>query len=80
MFSFGVRWIGDELAVDPTNPNRADRSGKRNVGNTKRCRGAVNGENVGIVFAIRTQKNRDDLGIVKISLGKKRAERSIDHA
>ena len=80
LFAFGVCWISDELTVHPTDPNRPDRSDKWNVGNAKRRRGAVNRENVGIVFAIRTKQDRDDLGIVKISLRKKRPERPIDHA
>src|SRR5437762_2308964 len=80
LFAFGVCWISDELTVHPTDPNRADRSDKWNVGNAKRRRGPVNRENVGIVFAIRAQQDRDDLSIVKISLRKERPERPIDHA
>ena len=57
LFALGVRRVGDELPVHATDPNRADRSGKRNVGNAKRRRRAVERENVGIVFAVRAQED-----------------------
>ncbi len=75
-----VRGVGDELAIHAADAHSADRAGKRNVGNAKRCRSAIKGENIGIIFTIRAEKQTDDLCIVKISLLKKWPQRPIDHA
>ena len=56
LFALGVRRVGDELAVDAADAHGADRAGKRNIGNAKRGGGAVDRENIGIVFAIRAKQ------------------------
>ncbi len=78
--SFVVGRVGDEFAIDPADPDRADWAGKRNVGNRQRRGGAVDRENVGIVLAIRAEQDRDDLRVVKITSRKERAQRTIRHA
>src|SRR5438477_2965269 len=80
LFALRMRRVRDELPVDATDADSTDRSGKRNVGNAKCCRRAVERENIGIVFAVRAQEKADDLGIVEITLWKERPERPIDHA
>ena len=72
--------IGHELAIDPPDAHRADRARKRNIRNAQRSRGAVERENIGIVLPIGAEQDRDDLGVVKISLRKKRPERAIYHS
>src|SRR5882724_5147305 len=75
-----MRQVSNKLPIDATNPNRADRTGKRNVGNAKRRRRAVERENVGIVFAVRAKEQADYLRVVKITLLKKWPERPINHS
>ena len=75
-----VRWIRDELAIHATDTHRANRSGKRNVGNTQRGRRAIDRENVGIIFSIRAEEQADDLGVVEISLRKERPKWPIGHS
>src|SRR5207244_10161246 len=53
--------------------------GERNVRNRQRGRGAIDRENVGIVLAVRTEQDRDDLRVVKVTLWEKRTEWPIDH-
>ena len=72
--------IGDELAIHSPDADRADRPRERNVGNGERGRGAVDRENIGIVLAIGAEQHRDDLGVVKITGRKERAQRPIGHA
>ena len=72
--------VGDELAVDAADAHRADRAGKRNVGNAERGGGAVDRENIGIILAIGAEQNRDDLRVVKVTRREKRPQRPIGHA
>ena len=74
-----VRRVGNELAVDATDADGADRAGERNIGNGERGRGAVDGENIGIVLSIRAQQQGDNLSVVEITRGEERAERAIRH-
>ena len=62
--------VGDELPVHPADADGADGPGKWNVGNGQRGRRAVDGENVRIVLAVRTEENRSNLGVVKVTGGK----------
>ena len=72
--------IGDELAVDAADAHRADRAGQRNVGDAERGGGAVDGEDVGVVFAVGAEEQGDDLGVVEVALGEERTQRTVGHA
>ena len=67
LLALGVGRIGDELAVDAADAHGADRAGERNVGNAERGGGAVDRENIGIIFAVGAEQDRDDLRVVKIT-------------
>ncbi len=51
-----VNRIRHELAVDAADAHRADRPGKRDVGNTECGARAIDEEDVGIVFAVRAEE------------------------
>ena len=80
LLALGMSGIGNELAVYSADANRADRTGKRNIGDAQRSGSAVDGQNVRIILAIGTEQNADDLGVVKISLRKERPKRPIGHS
>ena len=65
-----MRWVGNELTVDASDAHRTDRTCERNIRNTKRGRCAIDCKNVGVILTIGTKQDRDDLGVVKISLRK----------
>src|SRR4029453_12692911 len=46
----------------------------------KCSRGPVERQDVGIIFTVGAEQNRDDLRVVKVSLWKERSKRPIDHA
>src|SRR5213083_3146240 len=72
--------VSDELAVYSAYANGADWTGKWNIRNAQRSGCAVERKNVGIVFTVGAEQNRDDLGVVKIPLWKERPKRPVDHA
>ena len=78
--AIGVTGIGNELAVDPANPDCADWSLEWNVGNAQRCGSAVDRQNIRIILAIGAEQNGNDLGVVKVALGKKRTQWPVGHA
>ena len=55
---FGVRRIGDELAVDAADAHRAERAGPRNVADHQRGARADDAQNIGIVLAVGAQHAR----------------------
>ena len=72
--------VGDKLALDTTDAHRPDRAGERQV-TDHQCRGgAVDREDVRVVIPVCTQQQSLDLHLVKIALGKQRADRSIRDA
>ena len=80
MHAIGVTGIGNELAVDPANPDCADWSLEWNVGNAQRCGSAVDRQNIRIILAIGAEQNGNDLGVVKVALGKERTQWPVSHA
>ena len=72
--------VDNKLAIDAADANGADWACERNVRNTKRGGGAVDRENVRVILTIRTQEERDDLGVVEVALGEERAQRTVGHA
>ena len=80
LLALGVGGIGKELTVDATDADRGDRLLKRNVRDAEGGRGSVNGEDVGINFAIRGEEDADDLRIVEVVLREEGAERTVGHA
>src|SRR4051794_39786746 len=59
LLALGVSGIGDELTVNASDANRADRSGKGDVGDGQGSRGSIQGEDIGIVFTISAQEKAD---------------------
>ena len=57
LLALGVRWVGDELAIHTTDAYGADRAGKWDVRNCEGGGGAVDCENIRIVFAIGAEKD-----------------------
>src|SRR5438046_134980 len=53
--------VRDKLAIDATDANGANRTGKWNVGNAERCGSAIDCENVRIVLPICAEQNGNDL-------------------
>src|SRR5262245_59422422 len=80
MHAIGVSGIGNELAVDAADPNRTDWSLERNVGNAQCGGGAVDRQNIRIVFAIGAEQNGNNLSVVKVALRKERAQWPVGHA
>ena len=76
LLTLGMGRVGDELAVDTTNAHGPDWAVERNVGNAERGRGAVDRENIGIIFAVGAEQDRDDLRVVKITRWEERPERA----
>ena len=75
-----VGGIGDELAIDASHANRADRSRERDIAHTERCGCAIDREHVGIILSIRAQENGDDLGVVEIAGGEEGTQWAIRHS
>ena len=65
---------------DAADAHRADRAGERDVGDHERGARAVDGEDVGIVLAVRAEEHGDDLRVVEVALGEERAQRAVRHA
>ena len=55
---------GDELAVDPAQPDGADRAEERDPGQEQRGRGADHREDVGVVLAVGRDRPGLDLDLV----------------
>ncbi len=76
----GVRRVGDELAVDAGDADGTDGAGKGDVGDHEGGGGAVDAEDVGIVFTIGREEGGDDLGVVEVALGEERPQGAVGHA
>ena len=74
LLPLGMGRVGDKLAVDTTDAHGPDRAIKRNIGNAERGRGAIDRENIGIIFPIGAEQDRDDLRVVKIARRERAAE------
>ena len=75
-----MRGVDDELAVDASDAHRADGSSERNVGDGECGGSAVDAEDVGIILAVRTEQEADDLRLEEIILREERAQRTVGHA
>ena len=75
--AFVVIGVGDELAIDASDANRAQRTAPRNVADHQRCRCADDAENVRIVLAVRAEQDGLDLDFVIPALGEERANRAV---
>ena len=80
LLTLGMGRIGDELAVDTTDAHGTDWAVERNIGNAERGGGAIDCENIGIIFAIGAEQDRDNLRVVKITRREERPKRPISHA
>ncbi len=72
--------VHDEVAVDEPHPDGADRALEGNSGQAERRRGAIHGEDVGIVLLVARDGQADDLHLVAEHLGKERPDRPVDQA
>ena len=75
-----VRWVGDELAVDASHADRADRTLERDVADAERRRGAVERQHVRIVLLVRREDGQDHLHVIPIALREERADRPVGEA
>ncbi len=78
--ALAVGGIDDQLAVDHPDADGADRVVEGDLGQRQRRRGAVDGEDVGVVLAVGREHEGDDLRLVEVALGEERAQRTVDEA
>ncbi len=74
---FGVGRIGDELAFDAADADRAERAVPRNVADHQRGGRADDAEDVGVVLAIGAENDGLNLNFVIPALGKERTNRTV---
>src|ERR1035437_3206507 len=74
---FGVGRIGDELAFDAADADRAERAVPRNVADHQRGGRADDAEDVGVVLAVGTEDDGLNLNFVIPALGKERTNRTV---
>ena len=72
--------IHDEFPVHLSDPDGGDGSREGDVGDAKGGGGPVDAENVGIIDAVGTEQEGDDLGVVEVAFGEKRTEGTVRHA
>ncbi len=75
-----VGGVGDELAVDAADAQRAQRAVPRNIADGQRGRSADDGQDVGIVFAIGAQENALHLDFVEPAFGEEGADGAVGQA
>ena len=78
--ALGVGRVDDELAVDLTYAHCADGAVERNVRERQRCAGGVDADDVGIVFLVSGEDQRDDLRLVAEAFREERADGAVDLA
>lgn len=72
--------VGHELAVDTSDPDRAQRAGPRDVADHERRRGADDAQNVRIVLAIAAQQDALHLDLIEPPLREERPNGPVGHA
>ena len=72
--------IGDELAADATDADRADRAHEGDLADAERRRGAVERQDVRIVLLVGREDRQDDLDVVVVALREERAKRPVGEA
>ena len=76
----GQRRVDDELAVDASDPNGADRAQEGQRRDHQRGRGPVDAEDVVRGDEVRRQRRADDVHLVLVALRPERPDRAVDHA
>ena len=76
----GAGRVHDELAVDKTDADRADRAVERQVGEHQRGRGADHRKHVRFVHAVGGEQHAGDLDFVEEPFREQRPDRPVDHA
>ena len=71
--------VDDEVAVELSDPHRADRRRHGDLGDRDRRRGAVHRQDVVGVDVVHRHRLADDLGLVVPTLGEQGADRPVDH-
>ncbi len=74
------RRIDSQRAIDETDPRGADRPHERDARQSQRRRTRDHGHNIGIVVEVMRKHRRDNLRLVAITVGKQRADRTVDQA
>ena len=74
-----LRWIDDELTVDPADAHGSNRAFERNVRDAQGGGGAVDAEDIRIIDLVSAQEQGDDLGVKEIILGEKRTQGAVRH-
>ena len=78
LHKLGLRWIGNELSVDPTYTCGGNRSIKGNIGQYERGRRTHDPHNGGVILLIEGKNRCNHLGLVFVSLREKRPYGSVD--
>ena len=73
-----VGGVDDEFIVDQADAHRADRTGKRNIGEGKCNRRAVDSGNIRIVLGISRKHEGDDLGLGAEAFREQRTDGTIN--
>ena len=78
--ALGVGGIDDELAIDAAHAHGAHGGAEGNVRERERSGRGVDADDVGIVFLVGGEDQRDDLGLVAEAVGEERADGAVDLA
>ena len=73
-------WVDDEFTIDATYANGTNRASEGDVREAKGSRGTVHREDVGVIDAIGTEEQGDDLCFVEVALGEQRTQGTVGHA
>ena len=72
--------VDDELAVDPADPDGADRAVERDLADRQRGRRGDRAEDVRVVLLVGREDRDDELDVVLVALGEERPDRAVGQA
>ena len=79
-FHFGAGRVHDELVVDESDADRADRAVEREIREHERCGSSDHREHVRLVHAIGGEQHARDLHFIEEPFGEERTDGAVDHA
>ena len=77
---FGNRRIGDQLAIEQAHANGGDGIAEGQIGTIRGGGSSGNGDDIGIVIAVRGEHHGDNLGLIAPGIGEQRAHRAVNQA
>ena len=78
LMTLRIGGIDNELIVHTAHAHRANRSAERDIRERERRAGAIDADDIRIVFLIRREDERDDLRLVAEAFRKERADGTVD--